>query len=128
MVRMQRNGRPVFIFMVLVAVSIALPWQYALAALVPTDALASPVGEAGGRARLQQVLAREDVRAMLAAQGLEPEEARLRAASLTEAEVRQLVDRIDRLPAGAGGLGVVIGVLIFVAIILVILKATGTVR
>ncbi len=117
MVRMQRNGRPVFIFMVLVAVSIALPWHYA-----------DPADEACGRARLQQVLAREDVRAALAAQGLDPEEARMRAASLTDAEVRQLVDRIDRLPAGAGGLGVVIGVLIFVAIILVILKATGVVR
>ena len=125
MVRIRREGQPVFIFMVLVAVSIALPCQYALAALVSTDAVADG---AGARGRLVQYLAREDVRTALAAQGLDPEEARARVASLTDAEVRQLVGQLDELPAGGDGLGVAIGVLLIVAIVLLILKYTGMLR
>ncbi len=119
MVRIRREGQPVFIFMVLVAVSIALPCQYALAALVSTDAVADG---AGARGRLMQYLDREDVRAALTAQGLDPEEARARVASLTDA------DQLDQLPAGGGGLGVVIGVLVIVVIVLLILKYTGMLR
>jgi hypothetical protein len=111
--------------MVLVAVSIALPCQYALAALVSTDAVADG---AGARGRLVQYLDREDVRAALTAQGLDPEEARARVASLTDAEVRQLVGQLDELPAGGDGLGVAIGVLLIVAIVLLILKYTGMLR
>jgi hypothetical protein len=125
MVRIRREGQPVFIFMVLVAVSIALPCQYALAALVSTDAVADG---AGARGRLVQYLDREDVRAALTAQGLDPEEARARVASLTDAEVRQLVGQLDELLAGGDGLGVAIGVLVIVAIVLLILKYTGMLR
>jgi hypothetical protein len=122
---MQRNGRPVFIFMVLVAVSIALPCQSALAALMSTDAVADG---AGARGRLAQYMDREDVRAALTAQGLDPEEARARVASLTDAEVRQLVGQLDQLPAGGDGLAVAIGVLVIVVIVLLILKYTGMLR
>lgn len=125
MVRIRREGQPVFIFMLLVAVSIALPCQYALAALVSTDAVADG---AGARGRLMQYLDREDVRAALTAQGLDPEEARARVASLTDAEVRQLVGQLDQLPAGGNGLGVVIGMLVIVVIVLLILKYTGMLR
>jgi hypothetical protein len=123
MVKIRREGRPVFIFMVLVAACIALPCQHALAALVPTDAAAD-----GARGRLAQYLDREDVRAALTAQGLDPEEARARVASLTDAEVRQLVGQLDQLPAGGDGLAVAIGVLVIVVIVLLILKYTGMLR
>lgn len=125
MVRIRREGQPVFIFMVLVAVSVALPCQYALAALAPTDAVADG---AGARGRLMQYLDREDVRAALTAQGLDPEEARARVASLTDAEVRRLVGQLDQLPAGGNGLGIAIGVLVIVAVVLLILKYTGMLR
>ena len=125
MVRIRREGQPVFIFMVLVAVSIVLPCQYALAALVSTDAVADG---AGARGRLVQYLDREDVRAALTAQGLDPAEARARVASLTDAEVRQLVGQLDQLPAGGDGLGVVIGMLLIVVIVLLILKYTGMLK
>ena len=128
MVRIRRNGQPVVMFMLLVAVSIALPWHYALAALVPTDALAELPDGAAARGQLVQYLAREDVRAALAAQGLDPEEARVRVACLTEAEVQQFVGQLDQLPAGGDALGVIIGVLVIVAVVLLILKFTGMLR
>ena len=72
MVRIQRNGRPGFILMLLVAVSIALPCQPALAALVGTDAVADFPNAQVDRGRVLQLLAREEVRAALLAQGLDP--------------------------------------------------------
>lgn len=128
MIRVRRKGRPVFVFMVLVAVSIALPFQYALAALVPTDAVAEPAGAADARGRMMQYLAREDVRTALAAQGLDPEEAQARVASLTDAEVQQIVGQLDQLPAGGDGLGVVIAVLVIVLLVILILKLAGKLR
>jgi hypothetical protein len=128
MIRIRRNGHPVFIFMALVALSIALPCHYALAALVPTDSVAEPAGSAEARGRLLQYLAREDVRAALSAQGLDPEEAQARVASLTDAEVRQIVGQLDRLPAGGDGLGLIIAVLLIVLLVIVILKVAGHLR
>jgi hypothetical protein len=128
MIRIRRNGQPVFMFMALVALSIALPGHYALAALVPTDSVAGHAGAADARSRVMQSLAREDVRAALAAQGLDPEEVQARVASLTDAEVQQIADQLDQLPAGGDGLGVVIAVLLIILLVILILKVAGHIR
>ena len=128
MIRVRRKGRPIFVFMVLVAISIALPFHYALEALVPTDAIAEAAGSGDARGRMMQYLAREDVRTALAAQGLDPEEAQARVASLTDAEVQQIVNQLDQLPAGGNGLGVVIAVLVIVLLVILILKLAGKLR
>ena len=128
MIRVRRKGQPVFIFMLLVALSIALPYHYALAALVPTDAVADSAGGADARGRLMHYLAREDLRAALAAQGLDPEEAQARVASLTDAEVQQIAGQLDRLPAGGDGLGIIIAVLVIVLLVILILKVAGKLR
>jgi hypothetical protein len=73
-------------------------------------------------------LAREDVRAALAAQGLDPEEAQARVASLTDNEVRQITGQLDRLPAGGDGLGIIIAVLVIVLLVILILKVAGKLK
>jgi len=128
MIRIRRKGQPVFVFMALVALSIALPGHYALAALVPTESAAGSVGAADARGRVLQSLAREDVRAALTAQGLDPEEVQARVASLTDAEVQQIAGQLDQLPAGGDGLGVAIVVLLIVLLVILILKVSGHIR
>jgi hypothetical protein len=128
MIRIRRKGRPVFIFMVLVALSIALPCHYALAALVATDSVADSAGAADARGRLMQVLANAEVRAALAAQGLDPEEAQARIASLTDAEVRQIAGQLDQLPAGGDGIWVAVAILVIVLLVVLILKVAGKLR
>lgn len=128
MIRIRRKGHPVFIFMALVALSMALPGHYALAALVPTGSVADSGEGADARGRVMQSLAREDVRAALAAQGLDPEEVQARVASLTDAEVQQIASQLDKLPAGGDGLGVVIAVLLIVLLVILILKVAGKLR
>jgi hypothetical protein len=75
-----------------------------------------------------QYLAREDVRAALAAQGLDPEEAQARVASLTDAEVRQIAGQLDRLLTAGDGLGIIIAVLVIVLRVILILKVAGKLR
>ena len=128
MIRVRKKGQPVFIIMLLVALPIALPYHYELAALVPTDSVADSAGGADARGRLMHYLAREDVRAALAAQGLDPEEAQARVASLTDNEVRQITGQLDRLPAGGDGLGIIIAVLVIVLLVILILKVAGKLK
>jgi hypothetical protein len=125
MINIRRNGQPVFIFMLVVAVSIAFPFQCALAALVPTDAVTDPGGGADARGRLMRWLAREDLRLALAAQGLDAEEVQARVASLTDTEIEQLAGQLDKLPAGGDALATAIAVLLIAAILLLIMKVSG---
>jgi hypothetical protein len=124
MMYLLKKGKPVFILMIALGLLVSLPHPSALAALVPTgDALDPPSG-AEGRETVLQFLAREDVRAALIAQGIDPAEADARVAGLSDAEIAQIADRIDELPAG-GVLGTVIVVLLIVLLIVVILKLVG---
>lgn len=98
--------------------SAALVWcglqtGIAQAAFVPTEALhqASSV-QTDSRAALNQLLAREDVRAQLIAQGVSPDAVATRIAALTDTEARQLAEQFADLPAGGDGLGVVVLVLL----------------
>lgn len=117
----RKRGRPVFFLMLVLAVVISVPHTAAVAALIPTDAATgSPQGK-DNREQVRQFLAREDVRAALVAQGIDPAEADARVGGLTDAEVAQIVDRIDELPAG-GVLGFVIVVLVIVLLVIIILK------
>jgi hypothetical protein len=125
MIRIQRNGRPGFILMLLVAVSIALPCQPALAALIGTDAVADFPNAQVDRNQVLQLLAREEIRAALLAHGLDPAEAQARVASLSEAEIREIAGRLETLPSGGDGFGTAIAVLLIILIVVVILKVTG---
>lgn len=54
------------------------------------------------RERVSAALEREDIRADLRSYGVSPEEAAARVASLTDAEVAELANELDNMPAGAG--------------------------
>mgnify|MGYP001768272797 CR=1 FL=1 len=125
MIRIRRKGLPGFIFMALVALSIALPCHYALAALVPTDSAADTANGADARGRVMQTLVRADVRAALAAQGLDPEEVQARVASLTDAEAQQVAPQLDQLPAGGNGWAAAVVLLLIVLLVVLILKVSG---
>ena len=72
--------------------------------------------------RVQTLLAREDVRAGLVANGVDPAAVAARVAALTDAEARQLAEQLDRLPAGGDS---VLGILFAIFIILLITDILG---
>jgi hypothetical protein len=74
------------------------------------------------RETLKHFMTREDVQTAIAAQGVDPLEADARINSLTNAEVIQIADQIDQLPAGGDILGLLIAVLVIVILVLVIMR------
>lgn len=90
------------------------------AGMISTDAaLSTPEG-----ARVLSVLERADVLAQLRSLGVKPEDVTARVAALSNAEIAQLADQLDQLPAGGDG-GTIIGIAVLVFIILVFTDLMG---
>lgn len=95
----------------------------AVAGMVGTSE-AVVAGQSGDAlARVQGVLARDDVRARMIELGVSPAEVEGRLAALTQSELNDLADRLDQAPAG-GDVLVVIGI---VFVVLMILEFTGVI-
>ena len=91
------------------------------AALVSSEAaLVTPASQAD-RDRVSAFFSRDDVRQQLQAQGVSADDAIARVQAMSDAEVAQLADRVDRAPAG----GDVIGVLFTVFLILLVTDILG---
>jgi hypothetical protein len=101
---------------------ISTPYQSALAALINTETILAENQSQEARDYLKQLMAREDVRSALIAQGIDPLEAEARIASLSDSEIIKLADQIENLPAGQGAIGLVIAVLVIIILVLVIMK------
>lgn len=93
------------------------------AAVVDTQRAVSMDAREQRVAAAQATLAREDVRAAMIELGVDPAEARLRVAALSDAELAQLEGRLQQLPAGGGALGVIGAVFL----VLIILEITGVI-
>ncbi|MDN3523773.1 PA2779 family protein [Halomonas sabkhae] len=73
------------------------------------------------RERIREVLAREDVQRQLTLQGVDADEVKSRVAALSDAEVSEMADRLDQMPAGAS----VVGALFAVFVILLVTDILG---
>lgn len=93
----------------------------AQAGVVGTEAAFAGATLDADRARLHDAFAREDVRAMLVARGVDPAVVQQRIAGLSAAEVQQLNAQMDQLPAGGDALGVIV----FIFIVLLITDLLG---
>ena len=98
-----------------------LPIAPAQAALVSTQSLVASSTASAQRARLERYLEREDVRAGLERNGVDPAAAKARVAAMSDQEVASLSGKIDSLPAG----GEFIGALVFVFVLLLITDILG---
>lgn len=87
------------------------------------EALDIEAGEA--RQVVDEYLRRDEVAAELAALGVDPELARLRAETLSPDELEALAGRITEHPAGASDVFIVLGITFLV---LLILHVTGVLR
>ena len=96
--------------------------------LISAEQVAASVGlrsAADRRADLLAMLERADVAAVLVEHGVSVDQARLRVAALTDAEVARLAAEIDKAPAGASEL---IGTVILVFVLLVFTDILGYTR
>ena len=118
----RKKAQPVAIFMTILTLLLSMPYQSALAALVQTESMLDMSRSQEARETLKKFMARQDVRSAIVSQGVTPAEADARLDSLTDAEVIQLADQIDQLPAGGDVLGLAIAVLVIVILVLVIIR------
>ncbi|MWJ28334.1 PA2779 family protein [Halomonas sp. ZH2S] len=100
----------------------AAPHGQAETGLVSTQAALNADSSSAERERISEILARADVQEQLLAQGVSLDEVEARVAALSDAEVHQMAEQLEQLPAGAGG---VIGALFAVFIILLVTDILG---
>ena len=99
----RRNAKLASVFLTILMLSITIPYQSVLAAMIETEAMLDSTGAQQARDDINSLLLREDVQNALMAQGINPIEAKARIDSLSDAEVIRIADEINKLPAGAGG-------------------------
>lgn len=89
--------------------------------LVSTQDVLSADQVSADRERISEVLARQDIQDQLIAQGVDPADVEARVAALSDAEVRQMAEHLDDLPAGAS----VVGALVFIFVLLLVTDLLG---
>lgn len=84
----------------------------AMADIVSTEQLAMEQQTQIERNAVQNFFSRDDVRAQLVARGVDVADAQTRVNTLSATEISSLYEQIDTLPAGEGGLGLVIAIIV----------------
>lgn len=97
--------------------------QAAHAGVIGTEAVAAASQRAAQEARIQGLIASDDVQGQLVALGVDPAWASARVASLTDEELARLDGRLAEMPAG----GDVVALVGAVFIVLIILELTGVI-
>lgn len=120
---MRSSKRPTIAVLVLVGLGLAMA-PTARAELVSTSEALALERDGSARTTVDTYLAREEVASELAALGVDPELARLRAAALSPTELEELAGRIEEAPAGGVS---VIGVLGVTFLVLLILELVGVI-
>ena len=104
-----------FVCRLLIVLMAWTPYQFAQAGMIGTDQVISASTQAE-RGSVLNFVNRADVAAQLQSFGIDASTAKDRVAALTDEEVRYLAGRIDSMPAGANGSGLLL-LIIIVAVI-----------
>lgn len=104
---------------------VSMPMGVAQAAMVSTEQVIESSATEAERARIADLIMRQDVQRYLRAQGVDPDEALARVATLSDAEVDRIATRIDTMPAGQGAVEALISALLIVFIVLLITDIVG---
>lgn len=121
MEKFRRIAKPVSQLLIFGLLSLSLHLPAAQAGMIGTETIASAAQAQQSRAHLQETLNRTDVKAALVARGVDPSQVQARVDSLTDEEAQALSGKVDQLPAGGDGLGL----LVFLFIVLLITDILG---
>ena len=94
----------------------------AQAEMVGTDEAITAAAATGDRDKVNSFLQRDDVRAALQARGVDPQAANDRVKALSDQEVAQLAEQIDKAPAAGAD---VLGFFLVLFVVLLITDALG---
>lgn len=127
MFRLIRGYRSVFIGMTVLSFLITIPIEQVLAALVDTEASETEIHSDHFRTRMNNLLARKDVRVALLQHGINPAEVEARIAALTDDEVSQISKEIGS-PIAGGNMAIALPIGLVILILLgYVLIITGVI-
>ncbi len=121
----RRFARYVCYFVTMTMLLMSLPVQTVQAAMIKTETVLTMSTANDVRENLNQFLKREDVMAIMTAQGISPIEAKARVDSLSDAEIMQIADKMDKLPAGGSTVGVIVGAAVLIFLVLLVTDILG---
>jgi len=121
----RRFARYVCYVVTMTMLLMSMPVQTIQAAMVRTETMLTLSTAKNVRENLNQFLKREDVKAIMMVQGINPLEATARVDSLSDAEIIQIADKMDQLPAGGSTFGVIMGAAVIIFIVLLITDILG---
>ena len=93
--------------------------QSVWAAMISTESIINADRAKNPRDYLNNILAREEIQAVLISHGIDPQEARDRIDNLSEDEIGKFAHETDQLPSGGGG-GLGVFTLSLIVILLII--------
>ena len=125
MCSIRKNAKAMSVFLAVSILLLSLPYRPALAAIIGTETMIELGRAQEARERVNDILAREDVKAAFIAQGINPQEAKARVDTLSNAEIINLADQLDQLPAGGSTLETVLIVALIVFLVLLFTDLMG---
>jgi len=126
---LRQKAKSVSVFMTILMLLLAVPYQTVFAAMIDTEAVIDMargqevrdyLNRIMARDYLNRIMAREDVQAVFTSHGINPLEAKARLDTLSDAEIVRLYNQIEQLPAGGSDLGtafIAVGVVFIVLFI-----------
>ena len=121
----RRFAKYVCYFVTMTMLLMSMPVQTVQAAMVRTETVLTLSAAKNVRENLNQFLKREDVKAIMMAQGISPIEAQARVDSLSDAEIMQIADKMDQLPSGGDGIGAIVGAVLIIFLVLLFTDIMG---
>jgi hypothetical protein len=121
----RQKVKPVSILLAVFMILISGPFQSVSATMVGTETVLDTSRGLEARAYLNRLLARDDLQAALKARNIDPEEVKARLDSLTDAEVINIADKVERLPAGAGAVEAILVISLIVFLVLLFTDIMG---
>jgi len=97
----------------------------AKAGIIGTETVINSLQKENSRARITALLDRQEVQEAFLQKGIDPVQAKIRVASLTDQEISQICKTLDNLPAGGDGIGTVVGALVLIFLILLFTDIIG---
>lgn len=123
--RIRCSAKYVSFFMTLTMVFFTMPLQTVCAEMVGTETVLTTAQTQNARENLIRFLEREDLEGAMTAQGIPWLEVKARVGSLSDAQVMEISDKMDQLPAGGDGLGLLVGAALIVFLVLLFTDIAG---
>ena len=120
--------RPVSIILTILLLCFTTSSQSVSAAMIGTDKLLRPDHNQVTRDETLTLMARDEIREFLVAQGINPREAKVRIDSLSDAEIEMISGKRANLPAGGSVTGFVLIVGGVILAVIVIVEYTSEIK